>query len=390
MMQYRYTAKNERGELVTGTVQATGSAEAREHLERQGLRVVVVEAIAEPPGRLRVPEAEELTQQVARVSASQIPLAAGLRAAAAETASRRTARALRWISAQLDEGRTLEYVLTESKNMLPSYVAGLTLAAARTHSIGDALVELVDQQRTSRQIRRGVAAAFAYPLLVVALTFAVVIFLFVVVTGPIREMMEEFAMQLPTTTQVLFWWRDTGIFLLIGGILVAVCAIAIYRLLVGSPRFRRLISTVPLIGPLFHWTGVAEWLGLMSVLTRHEIPLPEALRLAGGGVRDANVAQVSLQLAEGVSRGRSLPQLLVESRKLPVSLAPLLRAGDKSGALADSFATARDIFEKRVTTRAVLVQSIAPPILFIAIGCIACFVLYAHFIPFVSLLDSLS
>jgi general secretion pathway protein F/type IV pilus assembly protein PilC len=150
------------------------------------------------------------------------------------------------------------------------------------------------------------------------------------------------------------------------------------------------MSTLPLFGPLFHWSGVAEWLGLMSILTRHEVPLPDALRLAGAGVRDANVAQASLQLAEGVARGRSLSQLLVDSRRLPVSLAPLLRAGDKSGSLSDSFAAARDIFRKRVRTRALFVQGLIPPILFIAIGCVACFLLYAQFAPFVSLIQGLS
>jgi type II secretory pathway component PulF len=390
MINYRYTAKNEQGELVSGTIDATGPDVAREHLERQGLQVLAVEPTSKSPGRLSSQEAEDFAQQVARVSSSQVPLAAGLRAAAAESGSRRTARALRWIAGQLDQGRTLEYVLTESKNMLPHYIAGLTLAAARTHSIGDALVELVDQQRTARQLRRGVAAAFSYPMVVVALTMAVVGFVFVFVTGPLKEMMEEFEMQLPILTQVLFWWRDTGVYVLVGCMSAITAALALYRLVAGKARYLRMLATVPLFGPLFHWSGVAEWLGLMSILTRHEIPLPEALRLAGGGVRDANVAEVSLQLAEGVSRGRNLPQLLVDSRRLPVSLAPLLRVGEKSGALSDSFAAARDIFQKRVRTRAVLVQSLVPPILFIAIGCVACFILYSQFAPLVSLISALS
>jgi type II secretory pathway component PulF len=80
----------------------------------------------------------------------------------------------------------------------------------------------------------------------------------------------------------------------------------------------------------------------------------------------------------------------VDSRRLPVSLAPLLRVGEKSGALSDSFGAARDIFQKRVRTRAVFVQSLVPPILFIAIGCVACFILYAQFAPFISLISALS
>ncbi len=79
MINYRYTAKNEQGELVTGTVEATGPEVARQHLERQGLQVLAVEPTAESPRRLSSQEAEEFAQQVARVSSSHVPMAAGLR-----------------------------------------------------------------------------------------------------------------------------------------------------------------------------------------------------------------------------------------------------------------------------------------------------------------------
>ena len=63
---------------------------------------------------------------------------------------------------------------------------------------------------------------------------------------------------------------------------LAVVVLAIlFRLLVGRARWQRLMSTVPLFGALWQSTGVAEWSGLLSVLLRHEIPLPNALRLAG-------------------------------------------------------------------------------------------------------------
>ncbi len=71
-------------------------------------------------------------------------------------------------------------------------------------------------------------------------------------------------------------------------------------------------------------------------------------------------------------------------------MVPLLRVGEKSGALSDAFAAARVMFEKRVRTRAVLVQSLIPPVLFILIGCVASFVLYAQFAPLFSLINSLS
>ncbi len=326
MTKYRYTARNVEGELVSGTVEAIGLDNAWIHLEHQGLEVLAVEPSEDRPQRLRSEEAEELTQQVARVSAARLPLTAGLRAAAEETASPRTAEALRWIASQLEQGRTLEYVLTESKGMLPRYIAGLTLAAANTSSLGEALVELVDQQRTARQMRRGISAAFAYPMTVLGLAIVLLGFIFVFVTGPIKEMIEEFQLVLPMMTQVLFWWRDTGISLLLGCVAGLSAALLVFRLAAGKARYLRFLATVPLLGPLFHWAGVAEWLGLMSILTRHQIPLPEAT--ASGGWRLARRECRPGFLAAGRGRGagrRSAPVAAGHSAVAGVDGAPVAR-----------------------------------------------------------------
>ena len=99
---------------------------------------------------LSASDASELASHVAQVSAARVPLAAGLRAAAEETASRRVSLALRWIADQVDQGRSLEDTLTHSGRLLPTYISGLILAAARTGTLGEALFELVEQQQSMR------------------------------------------------------------------------------------------------------------------------------------------------------------------------------------------------------------------------------------------------
>ena len=84
------------------------------------------------------------------------------------------------------------------------------------------------------------------------------------------------------------------------------CVLAVmFRVIGGRARWQRLMSTLPLFGALWQSTGVAEWSGLLSVLLKHEIPLPDALRLAGHGIRNAHIGHVSLRLADGVARGRT-------------------------------------------------------------------------------------
>ncbi|MHB0956960.1 MAG: type II secretion system F family protein [Pirellulaceae bacterium] len=434
MTMYRYVAKTLSGEETAGVIHAASADEAldalldrgfsdvqvtrmhadrqhtdrehadREHADREyedleyddqtpgapGDPVVVATSVEQSPFALSGKEANQLAQQVAQVSMAKVPLAAGLRAAAEETDNRRVSRALRWIADQVDQGRSLEDTLTHSGRFLPAHVSGLILAAARTGTLGEALMDLVEQQQSVRSLRREILSGLVYPLVVVGLAVVVLLYVIYFVMGPIGQMFDEFGLKLPAATQLVFWWRDTGWWILALALLGFLALLVLVRLLAGRARWQRLTSTMPLFGGLWQATAIAEWAGLLNVLLKHRMPLPEALRLAGHGMRNAHIGQISLRLADGVARGRSLSQMMFSYRSLPSSLIPLLEWGEKTGTLSESFGVGREMFAKRAGTRAALVQFLIPPILFIWIGSTVLFVVAATFLPLVDLVSKLS
>ncbi|MBW3599600.1 MAG: type II secretion system F family protein, partial [Planctomycetes bacterium] len=93
-------------------------------------------------GRLAESDAEMLAVYVAELSAAGLPLAPGLRAAAEESGGR-LAAALRAMADGLDQGRSLEDVLSDPAARFPAYLQGLVRAALRTGQLGETLVDLV-------------------------------------------------------------------------------------------------------------------------------------------------------------------------------------------------------------------------------------------------------
>jgi type II secretory pathway component PulF len=327
---------------------------------------------------------------VALVTASGLPLASGLRAAAAESGPSRVAAALGWMAEQVEQGRSLDDVLAGSTGVLPSHVSGLLLAASRTGDFGAALVELTEHQRLMRELGWRVFRGLAYPLVVVCL--AVVVFELVVQlnVGTFVKMFSEFELQLPALTALLIWWYRYGHAVLLVVLVVVLAVLAIVRFSGGRAVWLRWGKALPLFGPLWRWSGLAEWSGLMSVLIRRQVPLCEALQLAAAGVRDADLGRLSLQLAEDAGRGQPLSQLVAETQRMPASLVPLLRWGEQAGVLADALAAGRAMFESRVAARAWLLQSFLPPMLCVAIGVAFMLLVIALFLPMVSMVRGLS
>jgi len=335
-------------------------------------------------------EAARLGQRVALVAASGLPLAAGLRAAARESGAGRVAAALNSLAVEVERGASLEDALSAAATRLPAHVRGLLVAAGRSGDLGGTLVELVEYQQVGRELMRSLWASLAYPLVIVGLAIAVFVLIMALVTGSFYQMFCDFGLTLPSTTALLMWLYREGGWVLLGLFLAAALVAAAIGLTTTKATRRRLCKAIPLVGPLWRWAGWAEWAGLMSVLVRRQVPLAEALRLAADGLRDADMGQMSLQLAEGVGQGQSLSQLAAVSRRLPSSLVPLLHWGERAGVLSEALAAGRAMFESRLKTRTWLLQSILPPIVFIIVGSWFLFVVGALFMPLVSMVQGLS
>ena len=340
--------------------------------------------------RLTLPEAEAVAATLADVSAAGRPLADGLRAAASETAQRKVAAELQWLAAQVESGRSIEQALASEPSRFPGYVAGLVQAALRTGRLGEVLIDVVDHQRTTRDMWRTVRASLAYSGLVLVLAGGLGVWIVWGVIGPMAKMYREFELELPAVTQLLISVHDHGARVLLTGAGLVVGTLLVFRLVGGAALWRRLLGTVPLIGVLWHWSGVAELAKLLSILTERGIPLPEALRLAAAGVHDADMRNVSRRFAVGVEQGCVLSELIASSGRLPLSLGPIVRWGEQSGQLDEAFRVACEAFEGRLQMRAALVCSILPPLLFVLVGAVAAIVIIGLFLPMVSMIQGLS
>jgi type II secretory pathway component PulF len=404
MVSYRYTAHDPEGRRVDGHVEAETVEEARRLLEEEGLQVLEVmetepsfpdaapgdSGDAVPASRLSGDDAQELAENVAQLSAAGLPLSPGLRAAGDESDSPALARALYYLADQLDRGRSLDDVLESSREFMPAHLGGLIGAAARTSQMGPALTELMEHYRDTNELRYGIWRGLAYPFLVAGLATVILYCIVAFVAGDFEKIFDDFELELPLITAAFFWWREAGLVLLPVSLVVLVAIAVLLRWRLGAAGWRRCRASMPVVGPLWHWLGLLEWIGLMRVQIRYGATLLEALRLSADGVSDENVGRISRSLAEGIARGRNLSQMIAGERRIPASLVPLVRWGEEAGGLAEALEMGREMLEERVRIRSLWLKTALPPVLFIAIGCCVLLLVGALVMPLASLISDLT
>jgi type II secretory pathway component PulF len=402
MPTFRYTAKNAQRQSVDGQVEAADMAAARAKLAADGLDVELIEptepqaaggeaqsadATARPTTK---GDAAALTDHLAALARADLPLAPGLRALADQMTASRLKRDIAALADRLEAGVSLADALDGSQRSIPPYLRGAIIAGLRTGQLGNVLEEVALQQQANRDVTRGVWTALAYPLFVLGLLLVLVLVMMAWIVPLFADIFSDFGLDLPVVTQFVIalsapQWPLLGLVLLV--LLMGLIAVGSYR---PSWSPTNVLFAIPLIGPLWAWSGMTEFCRLLGTLLRFEVPLPEALRLTADGIRDPGIGRASRRLAQQVEHGQALASGVAQSRLFPRSLVALIRWGQQIESLPKALLMAGEIYADRVRYQSMFVKTALPPILLIVVLIVVGFSIAALFIPLIDLLQGLT
>ena len=305
--------------------------------------------------RLNGRDAAELSGQLAGLASAGLPMAPSLAALAEELPRGRLRRAMQDLSERLAAGMSLEEAIENQKGQIPPHLRGLVIAGARGQRLGDVLGQFSGYVEIGTELRRQLWLTLAYPLLSVAIAMAIFTFVSIVVVPQFAAIFQNFGVRLPRATEAIL---DIAHVMTTLGPLVGfvTAALIIFRLV--SPLFlrpgtlRRLAARLPILGGVWRWTSLAEFCHLLSLLLENHLPMPEALRLTGEGVQDADVERTCLRMADAVESGQDLARAMAERRLFPVGLPRLVRWGERQGSLTEVLHMAGEMFEARASAHA--------------------------------------
>ena len=293
------------------------------------------------------------------------------------------------LGSAIQRGSSLAHALESCRGLVPPHLAAALAAAEKSGQLGPVLAEWTENHLSTQARSRQLRQALAYPVVCVILSFGLVAFIAWIVVPAFDQMFRELELPLASHTRTVLWLGKIAFPAMTIGTASSAALLVMLRIVGGRVLWCRIRDQIPLLGKLWHWSGVAEALRTLAILLEHHTPLGEALRLAGRGASDAYTGRAVADLALVVEAGGSLSDKLLSDGRLPHSLAPLLRAGERSGSLAQFVREGAIMLEQRVVVRSDLIAAIVPPMLFLAIGVAISTALLAISFPLLNLLDTI-
>ena len=325
MPVFEYTALDRRGKKVTGFLDADGMAGARTRLRAGGMYPVslkeVAVAVSGPKTeagviqglvgkRVKPVEVALMTRQLATLLGAGFPLVQALDALIPQTSSARLKKKLTQIKDALVGGSSFADALGRAGNTFPPVYVNMVRAGEASGTLEIVLERLADVTEKQQAVRARIRNAMTYPVLMLVIGSAVLVFLLTYIVPSISGIFAEVKQVLPLPTRLLlgfshwmraYWWTLP---------LALAVLFQLLRSLRRTPRGRlatdRMMLKTPLAGTLVQRLNAARVTRTFGSLLENGVAMLAALEIVRNIAGNSVVAEALHSAARDVGQGKSV------------------------------------------------------------------------------------
>jgi type II secretory pathway component PulF len=404
MAIFNYKARDEKGSLITGTMDADSQRAVSSHLdsmglfpvavsEKKGMGLVSIEDFLTKLDRIRLDDIIFFTRQLRTVIKAGVPLISGLKALEEQTNSRKLKRAIKRVWQDLDRGKSFSEALSTHAAIFSDLYVSMVKAGEIGGVLDEVLERLAQLLEFQMKTKEMFKSALRYPTMVVG---AIVIAFFVLVTFVIPKfslMFKGSTMKLPLPTRVLLWMNEVvqayGIFIL-GGIVGACIAVFVYtRTEQGQFVRDQLKLKIPFVGTILLKICMSRFAYVQENLIRAGVPIVTALDIVARTVGNLVITKKVLEISQKIEKGKGITKPMKESGIFPPLVLHLIATGEDTGSLEEMLREVSIHYDTEVSYSLARLSSWIEPILIGVLGGMILFLALALFLPWWGMMDAL-
>ncbi len=425
MAKYEYTALDARGQESTGVIDAANSQEASVQLRQAGyFTTSLVEAGKGTPVKAgkkaqkamkaaSAPKAKSggivlfkkktvksktlmiFTRQLATLIDAGLPLLRGLTVLAKQEKDLVLRNTINQLADAVQGGSTF----SESMGQHPRIFNKLYVNMVKAGELGGVLElvlnRLAEFQEKAQKIKNKVVAAMAYPVIVLCIALAIMLFLLAFIVPKFEQIFKDMLgdKPLPAITQFVIAAsniiKGNWYFLIAGVVLIVV----VYRMIVRTEGGRQSVDTLmlkmPLFGDLSRKNSISRFSRTLGTLVTSGVPILQALNITRDTAGNAVVAEAVTKVHDAVKEGESIVQPLEASGVFPPMVISMVDVGEETGQLPEMLLKIAEVYDDEVDNAVEGLTSLLEPIMIVLLAVIVGTIVIALFMPLISIIQGM-
>lgn len=400
MPRYQFEARDTRGRVFKGELDAPNESEARVRLRAQKLMPMkVLQAEQKVSGIKKVggkgvplKELQVFTRQLSTLLGSGIPILQSLEVLSQSQRSPGMSVALKSMVNDINQGRRFGEAMAEHPLVFDRFYVNMVKAGEESGNIDQILNRLAVYIEKAAKVKGQIKGAMVYPIAIMAVAFLVVSGLMIFVIPKFEAVFASSGQDLPGLTKVVvqmskifmgYWWA------IIGGIGGSIFFLVnYYRTDDGKKTIDTILIDIPYVGDLIQKSAVARFTRTLSTLLGSGVSIMEALEIASRVTGNIVIETALIRAREAISEGKSLTVPLAKEKYIPQMVTQMIGVGEQTGAIDQMLNKVADFYEDEVDVAVSALTSVMEPLMMVVLGGIIAFIVVAMYLPIFNMAGS--
>ncbi|MCS7201189.1 MAG: type II secretion system F family protein [Dictyoglomus sp.] len=394
---FEYNARNIRGELVRGEIEAEDIREVANFLREKGLLPVKIEekkkrglfslafSKEEKPKKVKLNDLVIFTRQFATMINSGLSMATALKILAEQTESKALRTIVREIQKGVDEGMALSEALSKFPLVFSKLYTNMIKAAEASGTLDETLERLATTLEKQQELRGKIRSAMTYPVAILIFAILVTAGLLIFLVPTFANMFESLGAPLPLPTAIILKisiiLRQN--FLIVSGVFFSLIYGGFRA--IKNPKIKEKIDAyllkTPLLGSLIEKSAIVNFSRVFATQIKTGVPILQALELVSQTVGNSVFSKAIISASKRIREGEKIAPPLRDSKIFPPMVIHMISVGEESGNLELMLNKIGDFYERELANSIESLTSLIEPLMLVVIGGLAGGILISLYLP---------
>ena len=421
MPNFHYIALDQNGQETAGNIDAASEADAINQLRSSGLfptsvaaegagnaAAIKKRAKATNKGKTKVVRVGAnarvkskslmiFTRQLATLIDSGLPLLRGLTVLGRQEPVPVMKATINTLAENVQTGITFSESLQQYPRIFNKLYVNMVKAGELGGVLELVLNRLAEYQEKAQKLKNKVVAAMVYPIIVMCIAAAIMVFLMLVIVPRFESIFEDMLGSKEKLPELTKWVIGFSRFMweyIVHIVSTVVVIFLSWRALAATKGGRTWIDgmklKMPLFGDVQRKTAISRFTRTLGTLVTSGVPILQALNITRDTAGNTVISNAITKVHDAVKEGESMVGPLESSGVFPPMVISMVDVGEETGQLPEMLLKIADVYEDEVDNSVSALTSMLEPLMIVMLAVVVGVIVMALFLPLIDVIKNLS
>lgn len=395
---FDYMARNPKGELERGKIEALSRVDVHSFLLAEGYEVYDITAAKAKRNIITYKmKKNRLIFYLSQLSAylkSGIALAEAVKILDEQSKKVNEKKAWRAVYYDLSMGDVLSLAMEKRGSTFPRLLINMIKTAEMTGNLPETLDDMVEYYSESESTKRQMKSAMMYPTIVSVFAVVVITFILMWVVPQFVDIYADLGSDIPTITKVVIsisdFLKNYLIYILLGIIIFIIIYLFLYK---NVKAFRKTMQEfamhLPVFGNIIKYNEVTIFAKTFANLINHNVFITDSIDVLSKITDNEVYKKLIFDTAKNLTKGDSISKEFKDHWAFPNIAYQMLLTGERTGRLGPMMERVSDYYQEQHRTLINQMKALIEPVMIVTLAVIVGGILLAVIIPMYGMYDAL-